>query len=92
MRYIDVNRQEMPDNFNKDDYTIAEATIAKDGAYDTIDNVTKFFLNQDDYEKVYMCYPKVENENIISPIEETLIEHDQALCDLYEILNNAGLA
>jgi hypothetical protein len=92
MRYVDINLKEMPEDFNQDEYTVVEAMIPKEGAYDTIDNVTKFALDADnDYEKGYICYPPSTVDQEIEEAKIKVAEEndrkasiDDSICDLYE--------
>jgi hypothetical protein len=94
MKYVDntENHNEMPEDFNHDDYYFMETMIAKPGAYDTIDNVTKFALDEDDYEYVTICSPKSDPiyQSMLASIQReeninSIPELDKAICDLYEM-------
>jgi hypothetical protein len=92
MRYLDSDFTPMPDSFDQSLYDIVEQDVAKEGAYDTIDNETKFALDEEDYEKAMVCYPKdnpiarevAETEARMQAEKDTAENVDGTLAALYE--------
>jgi hypothetical protein len=94
MRYVDALLNEMPAGFNLAGYEVVEQLIPKVGAYDTIDNVTKFALDDGDYELACVCYEPDEAvayeqaqaaAQADAEMEQTI--NDLILTELYETLN-----
>lgn len=101
MRLIDENGKDI---IEKDcDLTIGEiieTDYVAPEAYDTIDNVTKFALNPEDFERVrmYRLYTDMdyqliesnkknqEREEMLSDLPDTLSTIDDALCFMYEMM------
>lgn len=77
---------------------IIETTYVSPEAYDSIDNIVKFALNDDDYEQVrmYRKYTEMDyhikeldekqaqREALLNELPDTLADTDDALCALYE--------
>jgi hypothetical protein len=88
MRYVDINFNDMPADFDRYAYDIAQTEVPKAGAYDTIDNVTKFALDPDtDFEMAYLC-------TVPSTIEQEIQETAARLADeqMRKDLTDATLA
>ena len=95
MKYLNDDFEPMPDGFDKSQYNIVEQKVVKEGAYDTIDNETKFVLDDDDYEDAYVCYPLetqmdrevAETEARLEAEKATAENIDMTLAALYETID-----
>lgn len=98
MKYInDITNEEVKNPDLSAGYLSAPTEWASPTAYETIDNITKFALGEDDYETV--CFYHVWTEDEIAAMERTskiqeqekydrelLDSMDAIICELYEMV------
>ena len=90
MRILDFDTFEEINIPEEIDGYFVSGTYASPEAYDSIDNITKFALNADDYENViyYHKYSEQEKEEQkkVKDQEDEQSSIDIAICELYENL------
>lgn len=99
MRLIDQNGNPIEEaNCDLSLGEIIETDWVDPAAYETVDNITKFALDESDYEHVrmYRLYTELdyqaieddikrkEQDEVLNNLPDTLADTDDALCELYE--------
>lgn len=99
MRLIDENGNDiLEEDCDLSKGEIIETDYVSPEAYDSIDNIVKFALDESDYEHVrmYRLYTEMdylakeygekldEREALLNELPDTIADTDDALCELYE--------
>lgn len=99
MRLIDENGNDiLEEDCDLTIGEIIETVYVSPEAYDSIDNIVKFALDDDDYQHVrmYRQYTdmdyrvmeldakEAQNEALLNELPDTIADTDDALCELYE--------